>query len=250
MGLFRNWETMVEHAPRNSNLAFGVNRLGRSAVYKKRALYRRKKTVQTVDKSVPATTKTKQIGGDKNGKTREVALTKASRFYPTEDTPRPLVNRKHAKAGKVRASITPGTVLICLSGPNRGKRVVFLKQLASGLLLVSGPFKINGVPLRRINQAYVIATSTKLDISGVSVADKFNDEYFSRPTTGATEKSEKKFFATGDKDKKKPAAERVADQKAVDNALLAVIVKEPMMKSYLAATFTLKKGQHPHLMKF
>ena len=36
----------------------------------------------------------------------------------------------------------------------------------------AGPFKINGVPLRRVNQAYVIATSTKVKVPKVDVTDK------------------------------------------------------------------------------
>lgn len=126
----------------------------------------------------------------------KVAPTRISKWYPTEST---RVRRNPAKAPKahtLRRNITPGTVLILLVGRFKGKRVVFLRQLKSGLLLVTGPFKLNGVPLRRVNQSTVIPTSTKVDISGVK-AEALNDEFFNRIKVKKTKKSEEAFFAAG-----------------------------------------------------
>ena len=50
-----------------------------------------------------------------------------------------------------------GTVCIVLTGPHRGRRVVMLKKMEkSGLVLITGPYQINGVPLRRINARHLI----------------------------------------------------------------------------------------------
>jgi len=57
---------------------------------------------------------------------------------------------------------------------------------------LAGPFKVNGVPLKRVNQAYVIATSTKVDIAVLDVA-KYSDEYFKREVT-KKKKGESQFF--------------------------------------------------------
>jgi large subunit ribosomal protein L6e len=124
-----------------------------------------------------------------------------------------------------------------------------LKQLPSGLLLVTGPFKVNGVPLRRVNQAYVIATSTKVDISSVKVPESVNDAFF----TAKEEKHSKSAegFATQDAKKKNelPADKKTA-QKSVDDAVTAAVSKVPQLKEYLGAQFSLSKGVYPHELKF
>jgi hypothetical protein len=144
-------------------------RLSRTQVAARRRNIKRTGVAPAASEAAPATVE-KKVGGAKNNGVRQVAAKKAPKFYGSTPETRSKLARKSNSSAKLRSSITPGTVLILLAGRFRGKRVVFLKQLASGLLLVSGPFKINGVPLRRVNQAYVIATSTKVDISSVSVS--------------------------------------------------------------------------------
>lgn len=61
---------------------------------------------------------------------------------------------------------------------------------------ILGPFGINACPLRRISQQYVIATETKIDISGVKIPENINDEYFARKRERRAKKEEGDIFQT------------------------------------------------------
>jgi large subunit ribosomal protein L6e len=189
------------------------------------------------------------------------------KYYPAEDVvfqkgPSPVRNPP-----KVRSSIAPGSVLILLAGRFRGKRVVCLKVLSSGLLLVSGknfnynwsflcehmliiivlvlnspitnlllgPYSLNGVPLRRVNQRYVISTSAKVDLSGVDVSG-IDDAFFARASDAAGNEAQLNT--------------RRAAQKEVDGKLEANVAKVEMLSNYLQAKFSLSGKDRPHAMAF
>merc|ERR1711924_580060 len=162
---------------------------------------------------------------------------KATRFYPAEDVKKRLGNHHNTtKKTKLRQSVTPGTVLIMLAGRFKGCRVVFLKQLDSGLLLITGPHKVNGVPLRRVPQSYVIATQTKVDISGVMVPAEVNDELFKKPKQ-AKKKDDELFFEKDNAKESTVDESRKALQLQVDAALTKAVEGNALMKAYLSSKF-------------
>lgn len=162
------------------------------------------------------------------------------KYYPAEDVvakkgPVPVRNPP-----KLKKPIVAGQVVILLAGRFAGNRVVFLKQLKSGLLLVTGPYSVNGVPLRRVNQKYVIVTSTKISVAGVDVT-KIDDAFFAREKAAKGAEAPEATVTS-------PA--RLAAQKAIDTVLVAAIGKEKLLKEYLGQKFSLKKSDKPHLMKY
>ena len=54
----------------------------------------------------------------------------------------------------------------------------FLLWINQYFLCLTGPMKLNGCPMRRINQSYLLATQTSVNISAVKVPDNINDDYF------------------------------------------------------------------------
>jgi len=244
--------TRLSKSPRNKPLARGIEALSRTDSVHARGRWS-KKITEWKSAAKPASAagkkKVKKFGKDET-ETREVS-TKTPRFYPVEQSKKRLPSRKSRHhAPRVRKSLHPGVIAIILSGKFRGKRVVVLKVLPSGLLVVTGPYTTNGVPLRRVNPAYVIATATSIDLAGFTLDSKFNDAYFAKPKSKDTKKSDEDPFASSEKKKKEINPQRVEDQKLVDKHILEVVGKTQNLGSYLAARFSLSRHQYPHLLKF
>ena len=170
-------------------------------------------------------------------------------WYPVSDLKAHFKRKcKVPKPTHISAPLVPGQVVILLSGRFRGRRVVFLKKLEeSGLLLVTGPYKYNGVPLKRVNAAYVLPTNTKLKVNE-KVGESIKDDFFKRVKIDV--KDEKDFFVEDKVKKERVTEERKKAQNEVDTEVKKAVDEVPMMKEYLRNRFALKNGDKPHLMKF
>ena len=227
-----------------ASLAQSVPRLSPNALFWKKGTFA---YVKSADKRTKKVVKQQKIKVVKNKQKVEVADDRIANNFSLSTVR--TKSTKVQKPTKLRASITPGTVLILLAGKYSGKRVVFLKQLPSGLLLVTGPYQFNGVPLRRVNQRYVIATSTKVDVSGVNVPESVTDATFAKEhKTRMDETGKKSWFRAGKNGAISEENKKVFD--AVDQQVVAAVSKVELLKEYLQTPFRLHNGDKPHEMKF
>ncbi|KAG2378809.1 hypothetical protein C9374_007957 [Naegleria lovaniensis] len=228
----------------SASLAQSVTRLSPNALFWKKGTFA---YVKSADKRTKKVVKQQKIKVVRNKQKVEVADDRVANNFSLSSVR--TKSTKVQKATKLRASITPGTVLILLAGKYAGKRVVFLKQLTSGLLLVTGPYQFNGVPLRRVNQRYVIATSTKVDVTGVKVPESVTDATFAKEHKPRLDETGKKsFFRAGKNGAISEENKKVFD--AVDQQVAAAVSKVELLKEYLQTPFRLHNGDKPHEMKF
>ncbi|CAJ1937983.1 unnamed protein product [Sphenostylis stenocarpa] len=127
-------------------------------------------------------------------------------------------------------------VFILLAGRFKGKREVFLKQLPSGLLLVT------------VHANCPMLLPRQVDVYAVNV-DNFDDKYFLKESQKKKKKGEGEFFIETVK-KEKRVLPRRNDQKNVDSALIKSIESILDLNAYLGASFSLKAGVKPHELVF
>ena len=120
---------------------------------------------------------------------------KKFKWYPADDEKKHFQRKSKSKKNPTKGmkTLEPGTICIVLAGRFQGRRVIFLKKLASGLALVTGPYKINGVPLRRMNPVYLLTTKTKISLPGKDY-ESVEDKFFAKAKE-AKKSEEEKFFA-------------------------------------------------------
>lgn len=119
------------------------------------------------------------------------------------------------------------------------------------------------MPLQHVNQSYVIATSTKVDVSGVDLA-KYDDKYFANEAKKKKKTTRVNYW----RQRKRSAAvviitrvrrlivinptclqeteslpQEKDDQKLVDGQLMKAIVAVSELKDYLGGRFTLKSDE-------
>jgi len=185
-------------------------------------------------------------------------------YWDRDNQPQAKNCRKKKKTNRVprlRKKLTPGTVVILLAGPCMGRRVIFLKQLQqSGLILTIGPKKANGDSLRRVSQAYVIATSKKVDLSpaDLTLLPEVTDEYFEvrkkfkKNKTWKTMTKKKEFIATEKEPTFKPHAiyKQNELEYVLNKQIWRCVKRDIPLRYYLNAKFRIMKNSRPHLMKF
>merc|ERR1712227_424592 len=136
---------------------------------------------------------------------------------------------------KIQIMPVPGTVVIIVAGRFGGKRVVVLKSLGSRLL-ISGPYKVNGVPIRRVYRSIVINTTVKVDLTGLDMSC-FNENNIGHI------KNNKQYFSSA-------LAQYKQKRTVLEKALIKKITSVPKLTQYLTKKFTIQDGMPPHRIKF
>ncbi|AEA38705.1 60S ribosomal protein L6B (nucleomorph) [Cryptomonas paramecium] len=122
-----------------------------------------------------------------------------------------------------------GSIVIISFGKLRGKKAIILRTTKCQMFVISGPFSLNGISIRRIKPGHIITTRNRLDVDSVNTRI-FDDEYFI-----FLKKSRKR----GNQDlKNRLKMAHALREIHIDRYLLNQISTNLFLKAYLKAKYT------------
>merc|ERR1719445_756374 len=166
----------------------------------------------------------------------------------------PLFAGRKSAIGRSRGRITSSHTMRCKCQCSPGQACCYPEGTGVWSYPRLWTYESYGCPMRRVDQRYIIATKTSIDISSVKIPDSVNDDLFKRTINNKTTKKSS-LFSNEKKDKEKyaPSEERKKLTAEVESQVIAVLEKHPekeMMFKYIASKFSLQKGDYPHKMIF
>ena len=158
-----------------------------------------------------------------NLKTRSAQIIKvvAEGRYDTEDISqmeREFVLKHAPKPRVLRTDLQPGNIVVMLEGPYTGKRAVFVKQLGSGMAVVSGVRDVNGVPPVRIDERFLFKLSATVSIPSINI----NGDDLTEVKRGRSQAIE---------------SEPTSAEREVEGAVSQAVRATKFMRAYLADPF-------------
>nr|UXY87086.1 60S ribosomal protein L6B [Cryptomonas sp.] len=125
-------------------------------------------------------------------------------------------------------SLPIGSVLVLLSTKFQGRKVILLNVTKTGLFVISGPYALNGISLRRVNPRYIIPTQVEVNIKKINTS-VFNDDYFN--TLKQSKKNKDECF------KNKVRMAHNLRQTYIDRCLIKEINKSLFLCAYLKTKY-------------
>lgn len=157
------------------------------------------------------------------------------RLYIPDDTPEFVERYRKTTARKPRTARTDlarGMVVVVLEGVFASRRVIYLGGLGDNLALCVGPKSINNIPLFKIDERYLLATSTVLEIGNVDVDEK------------NAVLTERDVYTT-------PMSVEMTDsERKLDEELTRAVRNVEFMKTYLCEPFEVDGSRNFYSLKY
>lgn len=159
-------------------------------------------------------------------------------MYESEDVPKYIEKYMKKLAKKAqrtrRTDLETGMITVVCEGIYESKKVFYLKGLDNNLVICAGIRDVNGVPFFKIDESYLLATSTKIPVNINEITVKENEVP----------------LITKDKSIEIMEVDYSDKMNQIEKSLLEEVKKVDFLKSYLSAPFEIDNSVEFYSQKY